>query len=336
MGIKKLCEKCNNEFSLRGGCYQRHVNVCDGSYKRFVKLTNCTHCNLDLSTTTDRANHVKWCSENPNRKPNKNKTPQKIPCVKCGTLFENVGRRTTCSNKCAYSPSEEARILISEKRKKYLSENPDKHPWKRDRKKVSVPCENVKNYLRQNGIDFVEELSPLSDRLFSIDIAFPHLMIGIEVNGNQHYNSDGSLKAYYQERHDLIEQAGWRLIEVHYTECFSNEQIAKFLDFDIPYDNTEKIQKYFEELNKSKELDFCGPRLPHNEKIKRQTDAKWEPIKDKIFDFGIDFSKLGWVTEVSKILEIPTQNVKKWMKRYHSDFYENYCYKRTNAKNSQE
>lgn len=317
---------------------------------------------MDLSTTTDSGNHIRWCSQNPNRKVNKNKTPQKMQCVKCGTLFDNVGRRTTCSNKCAYSPSEEAKILISEKRKKYLLENPDKHPWKRDKKKVSVPCENVKNYLRQNGIDFVEEFSPLSDRLFSIDIAFPHLMIGIEVNGNQHYNSDGSLKDYYQERHDLIEQAGWRLIEVHYTECFNNEQIAKFLDFDVPHDNSEQIKRFFVERGKIKK-DESGTRrgckkvitgqkkqkiksiperkskkpkttLARGQKIKIRTDAKWEPIKDKIFDYGIDFSKYGWVTEVSKILEIPAQKVNRWMKRYHADFYENYCYKRTNAKNS--
>lgn len=93
---------------------------------------------------------------------------------------------------------------MSIKRKKYLNENPDKHVWKRSTKFKSVPSENLKSYLRSLDIEFVEEYNPLADRFFSIDIAFPNLMIGIEINGNQHYNKDGTLSSYYQERNDLI------------------------------------------------------------------------------------------------------------------------------------
>lgn len=32
---------------------------------------------------------------------------------------------------------------------------------------------------------------PLDDRSFSLDIAFPEKKIGIEVNGNQHYERNG-------------------------------------------------------------------------------------------------------------------------------------------------
>ena len=53
------------------------------------------------------------------------------------------------------------------------------------------------------------------DNASNIDIAFPDIKLGIEINGNQHYNSDGTLKDYYQERHNLIEEAGWKLLEVH-------------------------------------------------------------------------------------------------------------------------
>jgi len=295
-------------------------------------MWECKHCSIkfDFNKTSEKANHSRWCAY----KETKQKDQIKV-CTVCGQQFFGT-KRKTCSTKCAHFISDDRKQALSQQRKKYLSENPDKHPWKTDKKKVSVPCENVKKYLRENKIDFVEEFTPLSDRGFSIDIAFPHLKIGIEINGNQHYDSDGNLKPYYQERHDLIVNAGWTLIEVHYTECFDDECIAKFLNFDIPYDNSEQIRKYFEQFNKSEEIIFCGPLFPQNEKIKRNTDAKWEPIKDKIFDYGIDFSKYGWVTEVSKILEIPAQKVNKWMKRYHADFYENYCYKRTNAKNSQE
>ena len=31
------------------------------------------------------------------------------------------------------------------------------------------------------------------------------MRIGIEINGNQHYERNGKLKKYYQDRHDHIE-----------------------------------------------------------------------------------------------------------------------------------
>jgi very-short-patch-repair endonuclease len=54
-------------------------------------------------------------------------------------------------------------------------------------------------------------------------------MVALEINGQQHYNSDGTLKDYYQNRHDLIESKGWQIIEIHYSQCFSDENISKFL-----------------------------------------------------------------------------------------------------------
>ena len=91
--------------------------------------------------------------------------------------------------------------------KKWLKNNPNKHSWKTSKKK-SIPCEKFKNILKSNKISFVEEFTPLIDRMFSIDIAFPDKKIGIEINGNQHYSSDGQLKPYYKDRHDLIEKKG--------------------------------------------------------------------------------------------------------------------------------
>ena len=51
--------------------------------------------------------------------------------------------------------------------------------------------------------------------------------IAIEVNGEQHYNRDGTLRKYYQERHDLIESAGWKLLELHYKDCYNEDVVDK-------------------------------------------------------------------------------------------------------------
>ena len=62
-----------------------------------------------------------------------------------------------------------------------------------------------------------------------MDIAIPEKKIVIEVNGNQHYDSDGSLKPYYQERHDLIENVGWNVMEVHYKDCYTRDRLEEIL-----------------------------------------------------------------------------------------------------------
>jgi len=125
--------------------------------------------------------------------------------------------------------SKKARKRISEGRKKWLRNNPDKHPWKSKDKFKSVPCEKFKNILKDNGITFLEEYQPLKDRFYSIDIVFPDKKIGVEINGNQHYTSKGELKPYYQERHDNIEKEGWKLYEYHYSMPYDKELVRKIV-----------------------------------------------------------------------------------------------------------
>ena len=136
--------------------------------------------------------------------------------------------------------SEKTKELMSKKRKEFLKNNPDKHNWKYNSKFISIPCELFKNHLKENGVNFVEEFSPLEERSFSIDVAFPDKKIGIEINGNQHYNSDKTLKDYYKKRHDLITENGWKLFEVHYSLVYKEEFLK---------DMTHKLKDDFSLVN---------------------------------------------------------------------------------------
>jgi transposase len=126
-------------------------------------------------------------------------------------------------------PTEEEKRKLSEKRKTYLKNNPDKHPWRSNDKFQSKPCENVKKFLTELGISYVSEFQPMVEgRFFSIDIAIPNKKIALEINGNQHYEKDGTLKPYYQERHDILEKYGWNILEIHYSTCFNLEKWKDF------------------------------------------------------------------------------------------------------------
>ncbi len=125
--------------------------------------------------------------------------------------------------------SVETKKKLSEQKKQWLQDNPDRHPWKNRDKFKSEPCEKAKEFLRQLGVSFVSEFSPqIEGRYFSIDIALPDKMIALEINGNQHYERNGQLKSYYQERHDLLTAHGWNVFEIHYSACFNLSKWAEF------------------------------------------------------------------------------------------------------------
>ena len=162
--------------------------------------------------------------------------------------------------------SEELRNRISASKKEFYKKNPDKHNWKNQSKFISKPCEEFKRILSESNIKFISEFTPLDDRFFSIDIAFPNKMIGIEINGNQHYEKNGKLKEYYQNRHDLIEKSGWKLHEIHFSICYNKKEVLKIIDniiknnsdiYSFDYDSylVNKINK--RKLKNKKEIYIC-------------------------------------------------------------------------------
>jgi transposase len=145
----------------------------------------------------------------------------KIFNVHRDTIKKILQKNNIIPHKSDHKHTDETKQKLSDIRKKFLKENPDKHPWRSNNKFKSIPCEKIKEWLKSKNIQFIEEYSvPNISNNFSIDIAFPDKLIGIEINGNQHYNTDGTLKEYYQKRHDIIKSYGWNLIELHYSIAF--------------------------------------------------------------------------------------------------------------------
>lgn len=259
-------------------------------------------------------------------------------CRTCGKTFTTYKseKMNYCSQECKInrptSLSPEAREKISIGRKKWLAKNPDKHPWKNNSKFISEPCERLKAFLQEEGILFVEEYVPLNDRGFSIDIAFPDIKLGIEVNGNQHYNKDGTLRSYYQERHNLIVKNGWNLIEMHYSDCFIPDRIMTILK------NREQpdYSKIFKEREKRLLEKEKNKPLPRGEKQRINYLKSQEENIKKVLESDIDFGKFGWVSKVAEIVGVSQNGGARWMKRNLPNFYEENCYKRTFNKKKKE
>lgn len=126
--------------------------------------------------------------------------------------------------------TDEEKKKLSEARKKYLANNLDKHPWKKNSKFKSEPCEYLKKLLKEHNYVFEEEFTdPAWLHKYSADICFTDKRIIIEVNGNQHY-INGQLTDYYQARHDYLVSQGYKVIEFHYSKCYKESDVEQLMN----------------------------------------------------------------------------------------------------------
>lgn len=276
---------------------------------------NCKFCNLEFSKSNLLAIHARWCNLNPNRV--RRKIKEKHPLGKRAFL----GRKHT----------KETKEILSEKRKKYLSKNKNKHNWSRYQNKESIPEKKFREFVETTDIKLTQYyIPPESDRYYELDFANIENKIAFEVNGNQHYDSDGKLKKYYQERQNYFISLGWKIIEIHYSLCFNNQiliQILKsaFGDFnkcqekiqEIFNDRIERKKKKIEELNKEKEnlviVDWS--RKPMTQKQINSFMSKRKinrPSKEEL-------SELLWQKPSEQIAEmygVSGRAIEKWAKGY--------------------
>lgn len=201
--------------------------------------------------------------------------------------------------------TDETKRKISDARKKWLRDNPERHPWKSNNKFISEPCENLKHILRSKGINFIEEYEPFDDYNYSIDIAFPDEKIGIEVNGEQHYDRSGNLEEYYQKRHNLFEERGWKLFEIHYSKCY-NIKIDDFSDIlSLPIYDKCYVEKYMsrkERVESKKNQIIATAEKKRNDREKEYLRRK-DIIRRMLYESGIDFTHSGWNKKCRKYLE---------------------------------
>jgi very-short-patch-repair endonuclease len=232
--------------------------------------------------------------------------------IKQRTIYQAI-EHGLLNKRPAKPKTQEWKDNVAKGRKNWLAKNPDKHPWKKSTKFKSIPCEKLKESLRSNNINFIEEYSILT---YSIDIAIPEKRIAIEVNGNQHYSKTGQLLPYYQSRHDLIKDLGWTVFEIHYTSCFNVFQIHSIINFINtsvqfkPFDYSE----YFNEKSKVSN----PPKLREQNKINYETEVK-KKLEDALIK--VDISKFGWVQKVADLTGYKSQKIRKLVQRVLPDVY---------------
>ena len=224
------------------------------------------------------------------------------------------------------SHSEETKKLLSEKRKAYLAEH--KHNWSRYSNKESLPEQKFRELLEKSNLKLKQYyIPPDSNRFYEIDFAHVESKIGFEINGNQHYNSDGTLKDYYKERQQHFINLGWKIVEIHYSLCFKEEVISSiiglsFSDFKLCQDKIQEIDNARLERKEEKDRKIFEARLAKKELrdyrkrlgIKIPRKKRFVPSIDK--EMLANLLQQKYVVEIAKELNVSVKCVHKHMKIY--------------------
>lgn len=289
------CEECITPTNLKKHYLRKH-SIELWNDDRAKEYSKCKFCGELI--TTNLSNHTIWCDKNPNK--------------------ENL-RKKVSNSSSNRKHSDETKKMLSEKRKFYLSQNKELHVWKRNDKFKSKPCEVFKNILRENNISFLEEYNPIDSNNYSIDIAFPNEKIGVEINGNQHYNSDKTLKEYYQKRHNLIESHGWKLFQIHYSLVYREDFILNFIsELKNNYNLTNIDYSFKFKKNEVGKKCECGVTITKDSKKCNKCVAynnRKVINRPKLDDLLLDVEELGY-RGTGRKYNVSDNCIRKWIKQY--------------------
>jgi hypothetical protein len=114
--------------------------------------------------------------------------------------------------------------------------------------------------------------------------------------------------------------------ELHHIDGNSNNHILENLQILCPNCHSQ-IDSFKNVKSKIKKNRKYGDRSQYTKKVKTDWEKSQEHYVKKILESNIDFSKVGWVKEVSLIINQKPQKVNIWMKRMMPNFYKT-CFKR--------
>lgn len=252
-------------------------------------------------------------------------------CDKQAKHIRQLDFNKTCGNekcsKLAISHTEETKKHLSNKRKEYLQNNKDKNSWSIYKNQETEPEKRFREVIEKiENIQFYQYYMPEeSEKFYEMDFAIKELKIDFEVNGEQHYNRDGSLADYYQERHDYFTNLGWTVVEIHYSLCFDDNKIKEII-----------LNTLNKEVSFSEEI--CNEAINHRNELKKRKEIQVNQYKQNIINKKIDSvqremdrffkivnlineygERIGLINYLCENLNVSHTQVRRILKKYNLD-----------------
>lgn len=213
---------------------------------------------------------------------------------------------------------------ISKARKKYLKDNPNrpKDGFVRKRNGEMSTSELLfKSIIHNTFIDKEYEYNFMFYR-YSLDFAWPEKQACIEIDGEQHRLLDRKLS---DEKKDYcLKEHGWKVLRINKEDLINNHEACHLRAKEF-IDSAPVIDK---ELRWKSKKELMKIKIIHSYNLKKEKKSNIQNDIRKIEESDIDFKKFGWVSKVSKLLNVSHTSVPRFMKKYMASFYYEKCYKR--------
>jgi len=214
-----------------------------------------------------------------------------------------------------------------------LAHKEGRHPgWTHinaNKNRRSYPEQFILDILYENKIiDKYKIVEKLPINKYFLDFAIIDLKVDIEVDGEQHYRNEEAIN-HDKIRNEYLISKGWKIYRINWKEFNKNKkhEIYKLINFIENVNNNSSVFYDITNVILSKKPKY-GNRELYFENIKNEYSKTQQHYIPLILNSNIDFSKFGWVNEVSNIINKKPQKINKWMKRFLPNFYENKCFKR--------
>jgi very-short-patch-repair endonuclease len=207
----------------------------------------CRFCSRVAKNNNSNSQHELRCKFNPNKLKNSEKSEKwklamasrKGNCENQFTRAKRLGlpmpkatnryiKAKELGLECVpHKHSEETKQKISKIRIKYLEENPDKVPYKLNHysKGRSYPENYWKSILDAHKLVYKEQYQIY---LYQLDFAFVDSKIDLEIDGEQHY-LDERISLSDQRRNEYLENLGWKIIRIRWSEFQKNKDKEAFV-----------------------------------------------------------------------------------------------------------
>lgn len=234
-----------------------------------------------------------------------------------GNNIRNISESIKISHKLypdSFKHTEETKKMISEKRKQFMKEHPEKTAWRLSN--MSYPEKCFQNFLEENGYDnkylIIREKSIFP---YFIDFAFEDIKIAIEIDGSQHEEDDR--KKHDIEKDNFLIKNGWRVIRFSENIVKTNWdtikiELDKYLNNNSYYNPnrvgifTHKSKEYIKKVRNNKGFTYLEEqRMINQRKVER-------PDKKELIELISKFS----LRKIGNMYNVSDNSIRKWLKWY--------------------
>lgn len=184
----------------------------------------------------------------------------------------SISNSLKISKKTSRKHTEETRLKISQIRKKYLLENPDKVPYLLNHSRnESYPEKYFTEIFEKSGLEFVKNFRI---GLYELDFSVPDKKIDIEIDGEQHY-CDQNIIDSDNRRNDFLKSEGWDIIRIRWSEY-------KKMNYDESSNYISSLLLYINRISENK------PKFvfEKKEKRKKEKSTKLTNLKKDNYSLG--------------------------------------------------